>query len=146
MPIGWCLLQMTTLLDHLWFTINILKSSLQPAHQISYLGVKVDSTTMKFHLIKEQIRTVCSQALIKRKLSAQDLASIIGKLSASRSAVLPAPIYLHQLQHQLIQTLKTAHLFQTILTLSNKSEEELLWWILHLHDWNGRDIIPLHRI
>jgi len=89
------MLQMTTLLEQLGFMINILKSSLQPAHRITYLGVKVDSSTMKFHLMEEkeeQIRILCSQALTKKNLSAQDLASIIGKLSASQSAVLPAPI------------------------------------------------------
>ena len=49
--------QMTTLLEQLGFTINILKSSPQPVHQITYLGgVVVNSVTMKFLLTEEKVQ------------------------------------------------------------------------------------------
>ena len=137
--------QVTTLLEQLGFTINIQKSSLEPAHLITYLGVVVDSVTMKFLLTEEkvqQISNICKQALAAQKVSAQDLASIVGKLVAARSAILPAPIHVRQLQFQLIQTLRASRSYRTQITLSKESQQELQWWIYKLHEWNGRDILP----
>ena len=137
--------QVTTLLEQLGFTINIQKSSLEPAHLITYLGVVVDSVTMKFLLTEEkvqQISNICKQALAAQKVSAQDLSSIVGKLVAARSAILPAPIHVRQLQFQLIQTLRASRSYRTQITLSKESQQELQWWIYKLHEWNGRDILP----
>ena len=137
--------QTMELLEQLGFTINILKSSLQPVHQITYLGVVVNSVTMKFLLTEEkvqQITNTCKGALTTESISAQQLSSIVGKLVAARSAILPAPVYVRHLQFQLIQALRTAQSYRTQIILNKESQGELKWWIHNLQTWNGKDILP----
>ena len=42
----------------------------------------------------------CKQVLAKGTITAQELASVIGRMSAARLAVLPAPLYTRHLQYQ----------------------------------------------
>ena len=90
------------LLEQLGFTINLPKSALELTSQIVYLGLLIDSMAMKLHLPEEKVQQItnnCSQVLSKEVTTAQVLASLIGKLSAARPAVLPAPLqlwYLHR--------------------------------------------------
>ena len=107
------------------------------------MGLMVDSETMKLRLPEEKVQlisTKCSQTLAKDVITAQWLASVIGRLSAARPAVLPAPLHLWHLQYQLIQTLKASGSFKSPVTLNQDSRDELMWWIHQLHLWNGRDI------
>ena len=65
--------QTITLLEQLGFTMNRLKSILDPCHQIIYLGLQVDTTSMKLLLLAEkmqQIMNSCRQILTKRTITA----------------------------------------------------------------------------
>ena len=60
--------QTITLLEQLGFTVNKLKSILVPYHQITYLGLLVDTTLMKLLLPEEKIQQItndCRQMLTK---------------------------------------------------------------------------------
>ena len=135
--------QTITLLEQLGFTVNRLKSILDPCHQIIYLGLQVDTTSMTLSLPTEKMQQIinsCKLILTKESITAQELAAVIGRMSAARLAVLPAPLHTRHLQHQLIQTQKRSFSLKTKVTLSQGSLEEIQWWIHHLQEWNGRDI------
>ena len=94
-----------TLLEDLGFTVNRPKSILDPCQQITYLGLQVDTILMRLRLPEEKVQliTVDRRKMLKKgTITAQKLASVIGRLSAARLAVLPAPLYTRHLQHQLI--------------------------------------------
>ena len=135
--------QTITLLERLGFTMNRSKSILDPCHQIIYLGLQVDTTSMKLLLLAEkmqQIMNSCRQILTKGTITAQELAAVIGRMSAACLAVLPAPLHTRHLQHQLIQTQKRSPSLRSKVILSQESLKEVQWWIHHLQEWNGRDI------
>ena len=133
-----------TLLENLGFIINIPKSSLTPAHQITYLGLAIDSVAMKLCLTEEKLQQTilsCRELLTRTSVTVQHLSSVIGKLTATRLAVLPAPVYTRQLQQQLIMALRATGSFKSCLTLDQASRDELHWWIHQLRRWNGRMIM-----
>ena len=137
--------QTVALLEKLGFLVNRPKSVLEPSHQITYLGLLVDATRMKLSLTNEKAQGImedCKQVLAKGTITAQELASVIGRMSAARLAVLPVPLYTHHLQHQLIQTLRRSSSFKTMVALCQEAKGKLQWWIHHLHQWNRRDITP----
>ena len=136
--------QTITLLEVLGFTVNRPKSVLDPCQQITYLGFQVDSLLMQLLLPEEKIQLIvtdCKRMLTKGTIAAQELASVIGRLSATRLAVLPAPLYTRHLQHQMIQSQRSRSSLHGNITLSQASLNEAHWWIHHLQKWNGRDII-----
>ena len=127
--------QTITLLERLGFTVNRSKSILDPCHQIIYLGLQVDTTSMKLLLLAEkmqQIMNSCRQILTKGTITAQELAAVIGRMSAACLAVLPAPLHTRHLQHQLIQTQKRSPSLRSKVILSQESLKEVQWWIHHL--------------
>jgi len=59
---------------------------------------------MRLLLPEEKIQQIvgdCRQMLTKGTITAQELASVIGRMPAAHLAVLPAPLYIRQLQQQL---------------------------------------------
>ena len=74
------------LLQHLGFVIN-LKCVLDPAQQIEFLGLIVNSETMTFSLPEEKIGKINDQCLRLYKASE---AKLIGTLSSTIQAVFPA--------------------------------------------------------
>ena len=56
----------------------------------------------------QQITIDCRKRLTKGTITAQELASVIGRLSAAYLTVLQAPLYIFNLQHQLIQIQKSS--------------------------------------
>jgi len=136
--------QALTLLEKLGFVINIPKSSLIPSRQITYLGLLVDSVSMKLRLTEEKLQQMthsCRELAIRPSVTVQDLSSVIGKLTATRLAVLPAPVYTRSLQQQLIETLRSTGSFKARMTLNRASRDDLQWWINQLQHWNGRAIM-----
>ena len=91
------------LLQHLWFIINWEKSSLSPSQRVEYLGLIIDSETMTLTLPEKKVQdlqTECRLILNRQTVSIRALSKLIGKLSASVMAILPAPLHYRQLQMQ----------------------------------------------
>ena len=91
------------LLQLLGFRINFEKSHLTPTQTIKYLGFWIDSTKMIISLPEDKVRGIiqaCQTAVLKQKLSVRDLARLLGRMSATAMAVLPAPICYRSLQRQ----------------------------------------------
>ena len=131
-------------LQLLGFVINQEKSVLSLSHTIQFLGFIVDSALMMIALPQKKVEDVakaCQAALLQGTLSVRDLSRLIGQMSATMWAVLPAPLCYRNLQRIKNQSLSRSHSFEAIVTLDNSAKEELLWWVHQLATWNGRTIL-----
>ena len=84
------------LLQNLGFVINWKKSVLDPSHCMEYLGFVINSLEMNLSLPKEKMNQLiqsCGDLIREKTASVRTLAKIIGKLTSSMQAVLPAPLH-----------------------------------------------------
>ena len=131
-------------LQLLGFVINQEKSVLSPSQTIQFLGFIVDSALMVISLPQKKVvdmTKACQAALLQGTLSVRDLSRLIGQMSATMRAVLPAPLCYRNLQRIKNQELSRSHSFEAMVTLDDSAKEELLWWVHQLTTWNGRAIL-----
>ena len=129
----------------LGFRINWEKSQLVPTQVITYLGFIIDVTRMKLTLPEEkvqQIITDCQSATNKGRVTVRELSKLIGRMSATMLAVLPAPLCYRGLQQLKNRAFATSQSYETTVTLTKEAIVELRWWTRMLRDWNGRPILP----
>jgi hypothetical protein len=132
------------LIERLGFLVNKKKSVMIPSQEIEFLGMKVNSIAMEMALPNEKIQKIkekCQQCIRAQQLSVRQLAEIIGMLSAAAAAVLPAPLQYRHLQLLKIRSLISSQSYESKVTLTPESKEELRWWVLHLQQVNGKSII-----
>ena len=132
------------LLEELGFVINRKKSQPQAAQCIEFLGFIVNSLSMSFKLPKSKVKEIknkCRQALQEKTLPIRQLARIIGVLTSTHLAVLPAPLHYRGLQAQRIQGLLLHHSYESKVTLEEQSMTDMKWCINNLETTNGR---PIH--
>ena len=132
------------LLQHLGFVINWKKSVLTPVQEIEFLGLKINSVNLEISLTEEKIqkvKTKCQNLLTEPETSILELTRVIGLLTSTIQAVLPARLQCRYLQLQQISSLKESHSYQQKIVLNHQSKTELLWWITNLDLCNGRSLI-----
>jgi hypothetical protein len=133
------------LLQRLGFMINWGKSQLCPVQVIDFLGFSLDAPNMKVVLPMEKVRDIqhsCSSVLQKKKVTARELAAVLGKLVAAVQAVVPGPLHYRKLQMCQAETLlRGSQNYETQLTLTRDCVEELKWWAKEIENWNGRSLI-----
>ena len=132
------------ILQHLDFLINIKNSYIEPTSTLEFLGVIVDSGEMTLNLPKEKLLKVqnhCQEILEKGKVTVRKLSKLIGRLSSTAIAILPAPLHYRHLQHQQIQKLICHNSFEEKVEISVEARKELLWWKENLTLCNGRSLI-----
>jgi hypothetical protein len=136
-----------TLLQVLGFRINWEKGALVPTQVTQYLGLKVDSTQMTVALPEDKLKGIvqaCSQACKRDRITIHDLARLIGRMTATAMAVLPAPLCYRNLQRLKNQALLTASGdYEAEVLLDQVAKEELQRWKHELLRWNGRPLQPL---
>ena len=89
------------LLQDLGFVINFNKSQLEPSRELIYLGLVISSIHMTLSLTGEKLDKVvshCQHIQQSQELTVREVASLIGRMSATIQAVLPAPLYYRSLQ------------------------------------------------
>ena len=134
----------TNLLTSLGFVINKDKSVLEPCQELEFLGFLVNSKTMSLCLPKDKIRGIkrdCQQLLDNPCVSGRVLSRLLGKLSASIQAVFPAPLHYRFLLRAKNLALKESQGYETLLTLDQAAQQELVWWRDHLTAWNGKSLL-----
>jgi len=107
------------LLQHLGFFINLKKSAMTPTQEIVFLGLKVNSVTMILSLTAEKLRKVkahCSETTVL------DLTKLIGLLSSTSQAVMPARLEFRFLQQMQIRSLKSTRNYMTKLNFRGMQE------------------------
>ena len=84
------------LLQYLGFVINWKKSVLHPVQCMEYLGFVINSIEMKLFLPPgkmPQLVQDCKDLILEKGASVRTLSHIIGKLTSTMQAVLPAPLH-----------------------------------------------------
>ncbi|KZS02504.1 Uncharacterized protein APZ42_000435 [Daphnia magna] len=88
------------------------------------------------------IRKLCKNALVRRKLPLRDLASLLGNLSWATAVVRYAQAHLRSLQSLYIEGLKSTEVnFQASVTITPNTESDLSWWINDAKFEEGKAII-----
>ena len=94
------------LLQHLGFVINLKKSVMHPVKQIEFLGLVTDTEKMTFALSEKKLKNVsqqCQKIFKQPKTSVLNLTKLIGLLSLTVQAILPARIQsLYAQQEQIL--------------------------------------------
>ena len=67
---------------------------------------------------------------------------MIGCLTATVQAILPAPLCYRQLQQLKNEAFRTSHSYLTRIVLESRARQDLQWWRDHLNEWNGKAILP----
>ena len=132
------------ILQLLGFVVNFKKSALEPKQVMVYLGFLIDSQNMRISLPQEKVQQInqdCEWALRQETLSVRDLSRLIGRMTATMQAVLPAPLCYRSLQRLKNKTFSQTQSYMTRVTLDHCAKEELLWWKTQLQHWNGKAMI-----
>ena len=133
------------LLQCLGFIINTGKSILKPTQSLEFLGFTVDTVTMELSLPPAKIKKIRAESrklLEAEQVSARALSRLIGKMSAAHQVIPPAPLFYRHLQMDLTSALRaTGQDYESTLTLSPNSREELMWWDSQMVKWNGKTVI-----
>ena len=91
------------------------------------------SATRKSRKDKNQ----CKEFLKKSLVTARELSKLIGRLSSTALAFLPAPLQYRTLQHEQIQGMISKSSLEGQLSLSKQVTGELHWWIQNISLYNG---------
>ena len=132
------------ILQHLGFVINWKKSLPVPQQQMEYLGFNIKSTDLTLALPGDKIDKIqasCHQLLQKHRVSARALSQVIWQLTATVSAVCPAPLHVRQLQMLWSKALiRGGQNYGSMIKLTESCWHEMKWWIQSLKNWNGKSI------
>ena len=134
------------LLQGLGFLINIKKSVLEPTQFIEFLGIEINSLEMTLQLPQEkknQIVTQCQGLLEKSNVTIRELTRLVGRLSSTAVAILPAPLQYRAIQRQQIAELANKKNYNSLVTLTEEVKGELNWWIQNLHLTKGKSLISV---
>ena len=116
-----------------------------PSQKIEYLGFVIYSCWMTLSLPPEKVTKIqakCCQVLQQRFVRVCQLSHLIGMLTATILALLPAPLHYRHLQMQKSKALLAGHYnYNTQVVLDLECKSELKWWFRHLQDWNGKSLI-----
>ena len=133
------------LLQCLGFTINQEKTVVELRQSLVFLGFTVDTTEMELSLPLDKIKKIRAEA---RKLmgaelvSARSLSRLLGKMNATTEVIPPAPLFFRHLQMDLAAALRSAAQdYETQLSLSPASREELIWWDTQMVNWNRKSVL-----
>ena len=138
-----------SILENLGFLINMEKSIFVPEQIIKFLGIIMDSTTMRFLLPDKKVAGIqkkCHHLVSSQVTSLSQLSHIIGKLTSCKTAVLQAPLHYQGIQH-----LKNSNMFPQVvknlnIPLDPHALEDLRWWVDNLYLANGPPIRIPFRI
>ena len=132
------------LLMSLGFKENKEKSVFIPTQRIVFLGYIIDSVEFKVYLPQEKVEKILKvslEILKKEKISVREVSALIGLYSSSRCAILLAPLFLRELDHEKCDVLKENNSeYDKKFALSDVAKQEISWWIDNIESANGKMI------
>ena len=134
----------TFLQQHLGFVINWKKSVLTPVQEIELLGLATNSVTPRTLFKQTKIQKVaseCQNLLNNPQTSILELTRLIGLLTPTIQAVLPARLNRRFLQMQQILSLSEKLSYLDKIFLNKNSKIELKCWAQNLELCSGRALI-----
>ena len=117
---------------------------LTPVQEIEFLGLTINSVTLELSLNKTKIQKVvseCQNLLNNPQTSILELTRLIGLLTSTIQAVLPARLNCRFLQMQQISSLSENLSYLDKIVLNEDSKIELKRWVQNLELCNGRALI-----
>ncbi|CAG2197965.1 unnamed protein product [Mytilus edulis] len=133
-----------SILRGLGFLINTNKSVMEPSQTMEFLGYTVNSKLLTLSLPKEKVEKIKNSSklmLEHKKVSARDLAQLIGQLTATNQAVLPGPLHYRSLQILKTKALHLGGHYDHQIQLNEEVQNELHWWVTKLGSWNGKALL-----
>ncbi|KAM9954846.1 hypothetical protein ACTFIW_000949 [Dictyostelium discoideum] len=132
------------LLVKLGCKLNLEKSVLEPTQSITFLGLQIDSVSMKLLVPKEKKKSVIKEIRNFLKLdccSPRKLAGLKGKLIALKDAVIPFRLYTRRTNkfHSQCLTLANGDWDQSF-PIHQDVKSEISHWLTVLNQWNGKEI------
>jgi hypothetical protein len=122
-----------TLLDHVGLVIHPEKSVLHPTQKLVFLGFQLDSIKMTISLTGEKaqkIKESCHKVLQPPQPTIQEVARIIGMLTAIFPGVMFGPLHYRHLDMDKTVALKLRKgNYNQTMTLSDEAKQELSWWV-----------------
>ena len=130
------------LLECLGFVINQKISVTTPTQTVDFLGLTIDSIQMELKLPSEKMKKIRVESRKLAQEGTRSLARLLERMNATSSVIPPAPLFCRHLQMNLSQALEdNSQDYNSIITLSHNSREELMWWDSHMGNWNGRSLM-----
>lgn len=74
-------------------------------------------------------------------MSIRFLSKLIGNLTASFQAIIPAPLHYRHLHSEKNMVLRQGRGYNTIVTLSDQAINEVNWWVNQVEVWNKKSLI-----
>ena len=122
--------------DSLGLITHPEKSVLIPTQRLTYLGFILDSREMKIYLTPEKTNRLikhCVDILKKPKSTVQEIASLVGMMTASFPAVMYGPLHYRSIDMDKNEAIKKSKgNVNSSMTLSSSSIEDLHWWAVSL--------------
>ncbi|KAN0045048.1 hypothetical protein ACTA71_006576 [Dictyostelium dimigraforme] len=117
---------------------------LEPTQSITFLGLEIDSLSMKLLVPKEKKKSVIKEIRNFLKLdqcSPRKLAGLKGKLIALKDAINPFRVYTRQTNKFHIQCLTLANgNWDQSFPVPQEVKSEISIWLTVLNQWNGKEI------
>ena len=137
------------LLKDLGFSINYVKSILQPTQIIIFLGNEINSKDMTLQLTSKKKQKIINKALLILKNnnpSIRQVASLLGSLTSSFEAVPFGRLNYRYLEMDKLKSLRVQRgNFDKLCHISPAGKTNILWWIHNLPS-AIRSLLPQPRI
>ena len=139
--------EVRNLLDtHLGFILNKAKCVLEPRQALDFLGFLIDSRTMTIALPESKVQKIqkeCRHMRNQQRVTARQLAHLIGSMTACLPAIAAAPLHYRALQDLRSTALQPPRIdYDTLVYLSEEARADLNWWINHFTSHMCRPIQP----
>ena len=135
----------TNLLESLGFTLNQKKCILSPSQNLEFLGFQIDTITMSLSLPPDKVQKIrkeCHHCLHMSRTNPRQLAHLIGLMTSTSPAVLPAPLHYRMLQMLRSQALLNHQSYNTPIPWTREAYQDLEWWVDQMSSYNSRQIMP----
>ena len=112
-----------------------------PAQRITFLGIEIDTVSMRVQLPPEKIKKLKEKLEgvgKKKRITKKDLLSLIGSLSFASKVVKPGRMFLRRL---ITLSTKVSSLHHYI-TINEDARADIEWWRTFLVSWNGVEMMP----
>ncbi|XP_057299487.1 uncharacterized protein LOC130630106 [Hydractinia symbiolongicarpus] len=116
------------------------QSILEPVQTINFLGVEINSVNMSMNVPQEKVKRIeekCKEVLTKPSMVVWELSSLVGKLSSTSPAVIPANLQ----QKCLIKALQLNKSYNAVVHLDPQALWEIRWWMNNLTLTQGRSLL-----
>ena len=112
-----------------------------PFQVLTFLGIEIDSVNMQIRLPADKLQKLREKIryfLGRKKVTLEELLSLIGSLNFASTVVKPGRTFVRRLI-DLSTTVRSLHHY---VSLNEEARKDILWWDEFVSQWNGVSLIP----